>query len=306
MKYRPAHILEYILFRIVAAIVLILPLHLALALAWLVAAFAHFILRIHVRRTRARIREVFGDSKPEKEVRRIAWLAWRNLCFTAVESIRFPSLTLEKVRQQPMARFGEDIKAVLEKCDGGFILATPHYGNWELAGITADLLGIPIFVIVRKQKNPLMDAYMNRLRRSFDVEVLYREAKMWKGVADRIAQGKVLALLPDIRNRAGITVDYLNNQSTVAPGAAHFAQIADCPVYTVCVRRIGWTKHDAVLSGPILPDPQADKKEDQHRIMQEIMRRFEEQVFQYPEQYFWFNKRWVLDPVAAKPRTGSK
>ena len=295
MKYKIKHLIEYILFRLIAGLILALPLRAALGLAWAAAAVSHFIGRVHVKRTRRRIRQVFGSSRSEKEIRRIAWLAWRNIFFSAVESIRFPKLTLDIIRKHPIAAVEEKLKRILDACDAGYILATPHFGNWEMAGIAGDLMGLPLFVIVRQQKNPLMNRYINKMRRTFNLEVLHRESKMWKSVSDRISQGKVLAILPDINSRRGVTVDYLNGTATIAPGAARFAQIADCPIYPIFVRRIGWTRHDAVLFDPILPDPDADPKTDQQRIMQEIMSVFSREVLRTPEQYFWYNKRWVLD-----------
>jgi KDO2-lipid IV(A) lauroyltransferase len=298
MKYRFKHVTEYIALRMATAIVRILPLRAALALGWLVAAGAHFIGRVHVERTCGRIRQVFGSRYTDKEIRRIAWIAWRNLFFNGVEALRFSMLTPEAIRRQPLTALEPKLKQVLESCKGGFILATPHMGNWELAGIAADLVGIPLFVIVHRQKNPLVNDYINRMRRTFSMEVLLRESKRWKGVADRLRQGKVLAILPDINVRAGgVTVDYLNNKATVAPGTARFARLANCPVYPVVVRRIGWTRHEAVLLDPVTPDPGLDLAEDQQRIMQEIMTGFTAEICKTPGQYFWFNKRWVLDPL---------
>ena len=296
MKHKPKHIAEYAALVTVSGLVRILPLRAALALGWVVAAGAHFIGRVNVERTHKRIREVYGDRYTDKEVRRIAWIAWRNLCFNFIDALRYSSLSPEKIRKQPLARVVLQLKQMLGERDGGFILATPHMGNWEIAGISSDLLGIPLFVIVRKQKNPLMDAYINKMRRTFNMEVLYREARMWKSVVDKIKQGQVLAILPDINSKAkGVTVDYLNGKATIAPGAAVFAQMAGCPVYPVCVRRIGWTKHEAVLLDPVMPDPEAGKLEDQQRIMQEIMTAFTGEIGKTPEQYFWHNKRWVLN-----------
>ncbi|MEN7972574.1 MAG: hypothetical protein ABFR47_01935 [Verrucomicrobiota bacterium] len=296
MKYKTKHIAEYLTLVLVSSLIRILPLRAALGLGWLFAAGAHFIGRINVERTHKRIREVFGDRYSEKEVRHIAWIAWRNLCFNGIEALRFTTLTLKKVRKQPLARLEPELKEILAKCENGFILATPHFGNWEIAGIAADLVGIPLFVIVRKQKNPLMNNYINKMRRTFSMEVLHREARMWKGVVDRIKSGKVLAILPDINSKKGATVGFLNGKATIALGAAHFAQLADCPIYPIFVRRIGWTRHDAVLLDPIVPNPASDKEEDQKRIMQEIMTSFTNEIIKSPEQYFWYNKRWVLDP----------
>lgn len=301
MKYRPKHILEYVMVVSIAGLMRILPLRAALALGWLAAAVSHYLGRVHVERTRERVRQVLGADAPDKEVRRVAWLAWRNLCFNAVEGFRFIQLTPDMIRRQPLVSLEHDLKRILGECENGFILATPHMGNWEIAGIAADLLGFPLFVIVRKQKNPLIDRYINKMRRAFTLEVLHRESKIWKSVADRIKQGKVLAILPDINSKnRGVTVDFLNGRATIAPGAAHFAQLAKCPIYPIVVRRVGWTKHGATLLDPILPDPDADRDEDQQRIMQEIMEAFSREILRTPEQYFWHNKRWVLN----KPQGG--
>jgi lauroyl/myristoyl acyltransferase len=297
MKYHPKHIFEYVLLRLIAGLVRILPLRGALGLAWLGAASTHFIGRIHVERTHTRIRQVFADRFSDKEIKHIAWIAWRNLCFNAIDALRFSMLTPELILKQPISKAALQVKKAQEESDVGLILATPHMGNWEIAGIAGDLLGIPLFAIVRKQKNPLMNDYINQMRRSFKLEILHRESKMWKGAVDRLQGRKVMAILPDIRVRSkkGITVNFLNGKSTIAPGTAHFAQLAKCPVYPVCVRRIGWTGHDAVLLDPIYPDPSIDKNEDQQRIMDALMSALSEEICKTPEQYFWYNKRWVLN-----------
>lgn len=295
--HRPKHIAEYAALTTLSGLIRILPLRIALALGWLFATGTHFIGRTNVGRTRERIREVFGDRFTEKEIRNIAWIAWRNLCFNSIEALRFSTLTLKKIRRQPLASLEPKLKNLLGDGETGFILALPHMGNWEIAGIAADLVGIPLCVIVRKQKNPLVNNYINRMRRSFTMEVLHREARMWKSVVDRIKKGKVLAILPDVNSRAkGVTVDFLNGKATIAPGAARFAQLANCPIYPIVVRRVGWTRHNAKLFDPIIPDPSADKDEEQQQIMQKIMDVFTAEISKTPEQYFWHNKRWVLDP----------
>lgn len=304
MKHKPQHIVEYAALRAVTGLVRILPLRCALALGWITAAISRMLGADKSQRTRERMRQVFGDRYTGREIKKMAWITWRNLFFTGVEALRFPKLTATKIRNQPLASLKAPLKKILAECDGGFILATPHMGNWEFAGISAGLLDIPLFTIVRKQRNPLMNNLINEMRRAFDLEVLYREARMWKSVADRLKNGKVLAILPDIQSKAkGLTVDFLNGSATIAPGAAHFAQLADCPVYPIFIRRIGWTKHDAVLLEPIRPDSTADKQADQQRIMQEIMSAFTDEISKTPEQYFWHNKRWVLNKPATKITT---
>lgn len=297
MRHKPKHLVEYALFASVAGLLRILPLRAALSLAWLAAAGTHFIGRVKVERTRRRIRQVLGASCSKRKVRRIAWISWRNLFFNLVEALRFSMLTQEKIRKQPLFRFAPQMQQIISSRNGGgIILATPHMGNWEIAGIAADFAGIPIFAIATRQKNPLIDRYINRMRQSFSLEILLKGHNAGKGVVERLRQGKVLAILPDIGAKwGGITVDYLNNQAAIAPGAAAFAQMTGCPIYPAVVRRIGWTRHDAVLLPPIEPDPAADREAGQQRIMQELMSALSAEILKSPEQYFWYNKRWVLN-----------
>ena len=294
MKYKPAHVAEYLVLVSLGGLIRILPLRGALSLGWLVAAGTHYLGRVHVKRTHQRIREVLGADTPKKQVHRIAWIAWRNLIFNAIEGFRFNRLSAEKIRKHPISQSVDVLKKVLQEREDGFILATPHMGNWEIAAVTGDLLGLPIFAIVRKQRNPLINNYINKMRQSFNLELVFKESRSWRGVARRIQEGKIMAVLPDINNRRGVTVDYLNGKATIAPGAAHFAQMANCPIYPVVVRRIGWTRHDATLLDPIFPNPEADRDEEQLRIMKELMAALSVEILKTPEQYFWNNKRWVL------------
>lgn len=297
MKYKSKYVVEYIILVLIAGLIRTLPLRAALSLGWIFAAGTHFIGRVKTARTQDRIRQVFGDRHSEKEIRRIAWISWRNLFFNGIEALRFSKLTLEDIRQQPLIKLEPELGKILSESSKGFILATPHMGNWEIAAVAADLIGIPLFAIAKKQKNPLIDAYINKMRSCFGMEVIFRETRMWKNSVERISAGKVMAILPDIGVRAkGVTVDFMNSSATIAPGAARFAQLADCPVYPAVVRRIGWVRHDAILLDPVRPDPNADKEADQQRIMQEIMSAFSREILKTPEQYFWYNKRWVLDP----------
>ncbi len=298
VKHKPKYIAEYVVLVLISGLVRILPLRAALALGWLFAAGTHFVGRINIKRTHTRIQEVFGDHYSEKEIRRIAWISWRNLFFNAIDALRFSMLTPKKIRKQPLTHLEFELKKILEGCEGGFILATPHMGNWEIAGVYADLAGLPIFAIATKQKNPLIDDYINRMRQSFNLEILIKGRNVGKGVVERLKQGKLLAILPDIgAKRGGVTVDFLNNKSIISTGTASFAQMANCSIYPVCVRRIGWTRHDAILLDPITPDPAMNKEKDQHRIMQEVMTAISEEVCKTPEQYFWYNKRWVLKSI---------
>lgn len=296
--HRPKHIVEYVLLVGAGGLIRILPLRIAMCIGWLVAAFMHYLGGFRRKEAIRRLGEVFGDWFSDRERKHIAWISWRNLCFNAIEAIRFSTLTVEDVEKQPLAEQAPRLLKALEEEEHGYIFATIHMGNWDMAGVTADLLGLPVFSIARRQKNPLTDDYLNKARNAFNMEVILNDSKVLKGVIRRIKAGKVLAILPDVRNRTeAFPIKFLNGEANLGAGVALFARQCNCPIYPAVVRRVGWTKHEAVVFDPIRPDPSLEKTEDWKRIMQQMMDLFNEEIAKTPEQYFWYNKRWVLDPV---------
>lgn len=297
MKYRPKHITEYILLRFWLGLANLLPLRCALAIGWLMGRFFFSVLRYRRHLALDRLKEVFGDRYTQKERRQIAWRSFRNLCFNAIEAARFHKMTPGQIQKMPLYA---EMKRVHELYDqnGPMVFATAHIGNWDLAGVAAKLDGLPIFSIARRQKNPLTDAYLNRMRNATGMEVVLNDSRILQNVIKKIKGGEILAILPDVRQKeSDIQVDFLNGKASLGAGTALFAQMAKCPIVPAVVMRRGWTQHECRLFEPIAPDPTVDKKEDRARIMQELVSVLNSVIQENPEQYFWFNKRWVLDPV---------
>ena len=295
----PKHIVEYATLLLFGSLLRLLPLRLALALGWLIALLMHHLIRFRRAEARRRIRLVLGTAPTQTDINRIAWISWRNLCFNAVEAIRFGRLSADTFHQNPHFQPALDQLAnALQQSPSGLIVPTIHMGNWDLAGIATDLHGLPIFTIARRQKNPLTDAYLNRARNHFNMEVLLNDENVLKQIIRRLRNGHLFALLPDVRNPRPVqTIPFLGSTANLGSGAALFARQCNAPIQPAITRRIGWTQHQLTLLTPIHSDPNADKKADQQRIMEQLMEQFTAEINRTPEQYFWYNKRWVLDPI---------
>jgi len=180
----------------------------------------------------------------------------------------------------------------------GAVLATIHMGNWDLAGITLDIFGLPIFSIARQQKNQLTDAFLNKKRKSFGLDVLFNDNSSLKKIIQRINSKEVFVILPDVRNpRVAHEIPFLNGKANIGSGAAAFAKSCNCPIIPFVVRRSGWLRHEAKLLTPIYPNSSLSKNEDIELMMTVLMNTFNAEIDASPEQYFWYNKRWVLDPI---------
>ncbi|HEY8240422.1 MAG TPA: lysophospholipid acyltransferase family protein, partial [Kiritimatiellia bacterium] len=267
-------------------------------LGWCIAWPAFHLFRVRVSDACARIREVFGDRYSPREVRRIAWLSMRNFTFTAIESLRMPKLTRETATA--LIDIGDFQRLRDHAATGkGAILVVPHTGNWEMAGVAAHLFGLPMFLIVGKQRNLLVDAYLNRMRGVSGMEIIPRDSStMFKKVVRNLREGKFLAFMTDLRSRTpGMRVQFLGKEANVVAGMAVFARLGNVPVFPVVVTRIGWARHKWEFFDPVCPDPALDRDPDAQRMTQAVMDIYDRAIRAQPEQYFWFNKRWVLDPL---------
>jgi KDO2-lipid IV(A) lauroyltransferase len=297
MKHRTKHIFEYVMLRGLLVVVNFLPLRLALGIGWLIGAFFFYVLRFRRTKAESRLKQVFGDRFTAKARRRIAWLSFRNICFNAVEAARFGKLTQKKLRRMPIYT-GITAMQELYRKNGAFIFSTAHMGNWDLGGVLCKLAGIPVFSIARRQKNPLTDELLNKMRNATGMGVVLNDSTVLRNVVRRLKAGEVLAILPDVRSATeALAIDFLGGKANLGAGAALFAQMANCPIYPAVLLRRGWTHHEYKVFDPIFPDPSLDKKEDWLRIMQKLASIFDAEIHANPEQYFWFNKRWVLDSI---------
>lgn len=301
MQHSLKHIVEYLLVRLVAAVLRRLPYRAALFLGWWAAWFSFHIIRYRVREAKRRIREVFGERFSKSEIHHIAWISWRNFIFTVVETIRLP------VSSRAWVQTVVDTNQTVSKVSGwsktgqGGIIATAHMGSWEMAALACLAYEIPLFSLAARQKNKLVDEFYNRSRAGTGFEIVLRNASVLKVIIRKIKDGKMLAILSDVRGKTdALPVKFLGKTANVAEGMGFIARQTNVPVFPTIITRIGWGLHRYRVYDPIFPDPQAEKRADALRITQSFFDILTEYIQNEPEQWFWFNKRWIFDPLAKK------
>lgn len=298
MAASPKQVAHYAALRAVGTVAGWLPYRAALALGTAIAFLGFHVFRFRRRQAEQRIREVLGIEPGDPQARRIAWQSWRNVVLTGIEALRFPRVTIEWARS--VSDCDEFIKALHEHCatGKGGLIASPHTGSWELGAVTCRLSGIPIFNIAAEQTNPLVNAYLNRLRGSAGAETVERGSGTMRYALQKIGEGGMMTILPDVRvMRAGIMVPFLGAEAHVGKGMAMFARHANVPIFPCMAVRTGIGRHAIRIFDPVRPDPAMSKNEDVERMTRAVLALFDEQIRRDPGQWFWFNKRWVLDPL---------
>ena len=296
--HRPRYVLEYWLLRFFQVILTNLPYRAALFVGWCAALFSHYIMRYRVRESLRRIEEVFPGAYSDREKRRISWQSWKNFSFLVIDLFQLP-----KIDQQWIEKYVVDWQAFRAVINAhvatgkGAVLAAGHMGAAEVASVVLQRFDAPIFLITGRQKNPLVDEVLNEMRRATGIPTVQRGSTLLRQVVGRLKKGGVLAFLADLRvSPTGTMVRFLGADASVAPGMARFAKQTGVPIIPTVTRRVGWAGHNFVFADPIHPRDDLSKDEDCQRMSQEAFDVLDRAIRETPEQWFWFNKRWILDP----------
>ena len=288
---------EYAALRFFCALVNAIPYPVAMFMARSLARTAFYVFGFKRKRTLERIFSVFpGISR--REANRIAVKSLANILMTGVEMIRAP-----KLNRAWMDRYVKDGALYKDKLQSyvdegkGVVIMVPHSGNWYMAAWSMAKYGLPLFAIAAKQRNRKIDAWMKR--QYGDIEVLDRgEKSTLVRIKERLESGRAFAILPDLRVPVkDVEVDFLGSRANVSHAGAMFAVRCGAPVVVASMRREGG-RHVFDHLATLRPDPSApDKKEEARRLTREAMAIIDRSVQAHPGDWFWYNKRWILQPV---------
>ena len=289
---RLKHRLEHAGFQAVRALLRRLPACLSYRLMETMAVTAHEVFGWRKSSTRQRLAQVFPD-RPERERGRIRREAVRNLARNLVDLIRGP----ERVEAEFPGR--EEAFEAFRRARGkgrGMLLVIVHSGNWDLVGVQTARAGFPMCFIARKQKNDLTYQELIRVREAGGGEVVDRDDPgLIRKLLAFLAGNGVVAILVDIRARTpGRAWEFLGQPAWVANGLGLLAAKSGAEVVPMYLGREGRSR----LIWKTFPARRlpGGGREGRDALLQSCLDDLGGEVLRHPESYFWFNKRWVLEP----------
>ena len=288
---------EYFTLRFFCGLVNAIPYPFAMAAARGLGWTAFTVFGFKRKRTLERIRGVFPE-KSVHEAKAIAIRSLQNVLQTGVEMMRAPRLN-----RKWMDRYVKDGQLYKDKLQAyvdegkGVVIMVPHSGNWYMAAWSMAKYGIPLFAIAARQRNPKLNAWMNR--QYGDIEVLDRDCRdTLSQIREKLSAGRAFAILPDLRVRnKDVEADFFGGKANVSRSGAAFAVKCGCPIVVAIMTRQGG-RHVFNHIATLRPDPNAaDKKEEARRLTRETLKLLSDEIMKTPGDWYWYNKRWILEPV---------
>jgi KDO2-lipid IV(A) lauroyltransferase len=298
-----AHRAEYVLARGLERAVSALPERVAEGLGAGAGGLVGGPLGIRREVVEANLRLAYPDA-PDDWIRETAVAAYRHLGREAAAILRLSRLDPAEVVRRTETRGWDEFQAA--HAEGkGVILATGHYGNWEIAAAAVAARGVPISAIVKRMGNRLVDARLEALRRRLGVETIEMHQAQ-RQVPRVLRQGGVVGIVADQdARRSGVFVPFFGRPASTHRGTALFALRLGAPVFACTARRLPGREVRYEVSGFRVPvHPTGDLEADVARLTGQLAAALEADVRAAPEQYFWFHRRWKTKPPPEPPAAG--
>lgn len=252
--------------------------------------------------------KVYGDTMPAPERERIARRVTHNF-------VRELETVLRALREGPESVLAEvEDAAALARLHGvekasarGFIGVTGHIGNWEVLGgwfAQRSLRGAGA-AIGRRHPDRRLNARIESMRRRLGLETLYRDDPPTRPIRI-LREGRGIAMVPDqdIKNLAGVFVDFLGHRAYTPLGPARLALAAGAPIMCGYFYRDADGRPHIQMNEPIWPDRTADRAVELERLTRAWCAEVEAMIRLHPDQWAWFHERWRTTPehLAARGR----
>lgn len=223
---------------------------------------------------------------------------YRNLGLLLAEFCKMPGYTAATASLFIRYEGLENYLCAREKGRGVLVL-TGHLGAWELSSFYHSLMGMPMGMVIRRLDNPLVDAFVNRVRCLHGNRVIHK---------DDFARGLIASM------RAGETVGILMDTNMTPPQGV-FVPFFGVPACTASgMARIAEKTGAAVLPGFLLWEESeqkyvlrfgeelevvhtGDAEQDALTNTATFTAAIERYIRQYPDQWLWMHRRWKTRPA---------
>lgn len=284
--------LGYYIVKLFSKFMCIAPLWLRKLLARFLGSVAVLVVpRWRMQMAEANIRECLGVS--EARAQQIAEDSLHRFGRMVVEVMRFPLLNESNINEKVKVEGLEYLEAAYAQ-QKGVIMATGHFGNWELLGATVALHGYPMLSITRKQNNGHMDKLINEFRQMVGQKVTYNRGKHGLLAISRMLKEKHLlgVLYDQDTNDDGVKIDLFGKDSVIPLGAAALSRMYGSPILPIFLHNNADGTCTAKIYPPLYTPKTKDREKDCYEVTRKLVTILEQEIIAHPEMWFWVHDRW--------------
>ena len=173
----------------------------------------------------------------------------------------------------------------------GVLLVSGHFGLWELLLGWFGINKYSLLLIGQKQKNVGADRFINELRKNNDIKILPRKSSL-ELMYSALENNDILTLASDQdAKKNGVFINFFGVKASTPKGAALFHLKSKSPIIFVTCHMKNINKYIINIRPVKIPN-----KSDIESITIAYTSLLENIIKKYPDQYFWFHRRWKTKP----------
>ena len=249
-----------------------------------------------LRRTASRNLELAYPDKEPSQREAIIDEVFRSIARLLYAFARFPQINRENISDWIRC---EGLEHYLEakKIGRGVLIATAHFGNWELSAFAHALMTEPMHVMIRPLDNPAIDRLVEERRRLSGNQLISKRDAA-RAVLRALQQNQAVGILIDQNTSLdeGVFVNFFGTPACANTGFVKLAAHTGAPVIPGFAF---WSEKDQryVLrfypQVPMTGDPAGDT--------QHLHTKLEEVIREHPGQWLWIHRRWKTRPPGEPP-----
>jgi KDO2-lipid IV(A) lauroyltransferase len=229
-------------------------------------------------------KSVFSQMSSKDVVEKINNV-WFNIGWTFLISIKYlynPKKIVEKIILNK--------NFIQQKLSGNTIIVTAHIGNWELLAQRLVLEGYKIAAIVRPLRNKFVELQVKKLRESLGGKVFY--AHQLNEIMKWLKSGGIVYLLPDQHIVEGsVQVDFLGKKAFTTPVVTLLNKRLSSKILSMFCIKIN-NHYKVFIEDHYNPLYTENLRKDLEYNTLQINKIIEKYIYNYPDQWMWFHKRW--------------
>ncbi len=273
------------------------------ALSWEAAyrlggAIGSVLSRLRVRWAVAKVNLdiAFGDSKTDAEKVAIYRASLKNLGRQIVNYIRMPLMD-DRFWAENFTIENEHVLRDAYNQGRGVVFVYMHFGPWEMAGGKIAHLGYPLSVVAKTMKNPIVNRFLLDARASMLLgSIRHRDAMPRILAGLRGGEGIVMVIDQNMKRSQGVFVEWMGRVASTVRSASWLAREAGAPVITGVARQTGPRSFEMKMLDEIPWQPHPDPAEELVVNTRNYVRVLERSIYEMPEEWFWLNRRWKVQP----------
>ena len=282
--------LLYLLFKFFKFLFLILPKSVIKKILDFLAYLTYKFDIKHYKIAKKNLDLVYKDSISNKRKEEIILNSYKNLFYNIYEFLDNINLDLSGFEKKINKIVNESVILDALKENKNIIIITAHYGNWEFISQFIGLKYAPITVVGRKLNNSFLNEELIKYRNAHNSSMLTKDNSA-KGLIKAIKQNKIIGLVVDqhIDPKKAQVISFLDLKAPQVDSSARMAVKFDCVIIPVFTKRLDLNRFDLIFYDSILPN---DYNDDFKIITQKEADIISEQIFSFPDIWFWQHKRF--------------